>query len=296
MKLGRSILSGVVLLLSTSLGFAQETSCFGRVTVYLDAPNSSGGRLEFGIGARNPFEISVTARIRAELEDDGFLTYSISVMHDADVLYLVDATSDGTDSDDMRGFKLTNVVDNETGTGFISVLVSDFGVVVSPVPAPDFSITRADYELVAPLPASLKAAAPVGDTTIETRIEFINGLRGQGQPVGNYVQYLGETRVPCTESLEIAWTFPRPGFFFRGDANADHRFDISDPVTILRHQFHGDAEIHCDDAADTNDDGTLDISDATFAFNYLFRGGPPPSEPFPEEGYDPTDDTLGCHD
>ena len=29
-------------------------------------------------------------------------------------------------------------------------------------------------------------------------------------------------------------------------------------------------------------------------FNYLFRGGPPPSAPFPEPGLDVTDDDLDC--
>ena len=51
----------------------------------------------------------------------------------------------------------------------------------------------------------------------------------------------------------------------------------------------------CDDAADLNDDGMVDISDAIFALSALFVPG---SAPVPEPltcGEDPTDDSLtGC--
>ena len=70
--------------------------------------------------------------------------------------------------------------------------------------------------------------------------------------------------------------------------------DISEPVTTLRAKFVGDTRIQCADAADTNDDGAVDISDAIYSFSYLFWGGPEPSAPFPSPGFDPTGDVLLC--
>lgn len=83
--------------------------------------------------------------------------------------------------------------------------------------------------------------------------------------------------------------------FVRGDFNRDGRFDISDPVAELGYLFGGVRVARCFDAGDTNDDGRLDITDAIYSLGHLFSGGPPPPEPFPQSGLDPTDDDLECH-
>ena len=111
---------------------------------------------------------------------------------------------------------------------------------------------------------------------------------------GSFMIYL-KTAIPSSPWPRLWWRSTRlPSPFFRGDANYDSVLDISDPVTVLRATFHGDATIWCDDAADANDDGELNISDASYIFNFLFLGGPPPRPPYPEPGSDPTDDALSC--
>jgi len=50
----------------------------------------------------------------------------------------------------------------------------------------------------------------------------------------------------------------------------------------------------CPDAADTNDDGVLNVTDAIYLLNHLFREGPAISPLFPEEGVDLTADDLRC--
>jgi hypothetical protein len=50
----------------------------------------------------------------------------------------------------------------------------------------------------------------------------------------------------------------------------------------------------CDDAADCNADGIVDVSDATFHLAYRFQAGPPPPPPFPDCDGDLVDDGLGC--
>ena len=54
----------------------------------------------------------------------------------------------------------------------------------------------------------------------------------------------------------------------------------------------------CDDSADANDDGAIDLGDAVNVLNFLFIGGPDYPEPFDRDrlecGEDPTDDDLDC--
>ena len=52
--------------------------------------------------------------------------------------------------------------------------------------------------------------------------------------------------------------------------------------------------IDCADAADTDDSEDVDITDAIYTLDFIFRGGPPPAVPFPTEGEDPDGEALGC--
>jgi hypothetical protein len=49
------------------------------------------------------------------------------------------------------------------------------------------------------------------------------------------------------------------------------------------------------DAADIQDDGLLDLSDAIVLISYEVLGGPSPCSPFPEAGMDPNEDNLTCN-
>ena len=69
--------------------------------------------------------------------------------------------------------------------------------------------------------------------------------------------------------------------------------DLSDPVSILGCKFLGEPCTTCRDAADANDDGILDISDAIGLLSFQFLGGTPPMPPGPGDcGPDPTDEDL----
>ena len=66
--------------------------------------------------------------------------------------------------------------------------------------------------------------------------------------------------------------------------------------------FSGGAPPACLDAADTNDTGSVEITDAIIIFSWLFTGGAAPAEPSPvspgyrreECGSDATDDGIDC--
>jgi hypothetical protein len=93
------------------------------------------------------------------------------------------------------------------------------------------------------------------------------------------------------------------GGFVRGNANggaisaADPgaSVDLADGLFILAYLFQAGAPPACDDAADSNDDGRVNLLDAIYLFQFLIGGlGPELPEPFESAGVDPTQDTLNC--
>ncbi len=81
--------------------------------------------------------------------------------------------------------------------------------------------------------------------------------------------------------------------FIRGDADQDSEIDDADAFLIMDYVLSGGTKPECMDAADADDNGIVEIHDATFILHYL-NGGPLIPEPFPDCGPDPTDDTLTC--
>ncbi len=87
--------------------------------------------------------------------------------------------------------------------------------------------------------------------------------------------------------------------FIRGDVDQTGNISVTDAVHIVSHVLRLDSArcsfpVYCEDAADANDDGAVNVADAVYLLEALFRGGPVPPGPFPECGYDPTEDALGC--
>lgn len=63
--------------------------------------------------------------------------------------------------------------------------------------------------------------------------------------------------------------------------NGDGRLNLTDPLVSLRVLVGGlDRPFDCVAASDVDADGTIDLSDAITALNWLFQGGPSPAEPF----------------
>ena len=77
--------------------------------------------------------------------------------------------------------------------------------------------------------------------------------------------------------------------FVRADSNGDGTVDISDPVQSLQALFVDGARVGCISALDANDDGVVDLSDPIYTLAFLFQGGAAPGAPFPICGEDPTD-------
>jgi hypothetical protein len=63
---------------------------------------------------------------------------------------------------------------------------------------------------------------------------------------------------------------------------------------VLSYLFLGGVAPVCEDAADADDDGRLNITDGIVILGHLFLGSGPLREPFGTPGTDPTPDALGC--
>ena len=89
---------------------------------------------------------------------------------------------------------------------------------------------------------------------------------------------------------------PPPVRFVRGDTDQDGSVIITDGIFILGFLFLGtNDELSCHDAADVDDSGSLELSDAIYLFNWLFLGGEEPPAPGPDAcGVDPTKDCVDC--
>jgi len=72
--------------------------------------------------------------------------------------------------------------------------------------------------------------------------------------------------------------------FLRCDVDRNARNDISDALWILDEQFYGGARTACARAADCNGDldVDVDIADAAYLLQFLFRAGPAPAGQWPQ--------------
>lgn len=88
-------------------------------------------------------------------------------------------------------------------------------------------------------------------------------------------------------------TVASPPQFIRADSNGDGTLDISDPVLHLQWQFVGSA-VDCLEALDSDGDGTAGLADVIYSLSAVFGSGPLPSAPFPDCGTAPQGGQLGC--
>jgi hypothetical protein len=108
--------------------------------------------------------------------------------------------------------------------------------------------------------------------------------------------YLGE-KFELLASRKIAShsqagvTEPR---FRRGDADSSGKVELVDVGALLEYLFLEGSVPGCQKAADTNDDGELELTDALLIVLHLFRGRTPFPHPADFCGRDDTPDALSC--
>lgn len=151
------------------------------------------------------------------------------------------------------------------------------------------SIAPGEDTVVARILASLPPQLPSG---IQIPLNLTSGL---GSPVVNLLFIPLPDRVPVTPLDLDGVVITRPATtFLRADTDLNGSIELTDAVFLLDYLFRSSREIPCQDSADANDDGKLDISDGIFVLRFLFSGGSNPPAPFPSSGGDPTLDDFGC--
>ncbi len=88
--------------------------------------------------------------------------------------------------------------------------------------------------------------------------------------------------------------------FVRGDANSSGKVDLGDAIFILNFLFRGGHDPRCFDAADVDDSAELGsqtpavtLADAVILLQWLFAGGPPPAPPGPKGSIYAVPDSCG---
>jgi len=186
--------------------------------------------------------------------------------------------------------------DNNVGFAFVAAL-KDFATPFGFDSGESVNFPAGEEQLIATVKCAVVITADKGTA----EVSFVDGRKvtnpslEEERPGIHNLVFLGNSaaRPALIEggSVEI-----RQGFI-RADANFDKGVDISDAVFFLDWVFKSGSRPACADAADSNNDTRLDLSDAIWTLSFLFRGGPQPSEPYPQPGVDPTDDgsgSLGC--
>ncbi len=77
------------------------------------------------------------------------------------------------------------------------------------------------------------------------------------------------------ESYEVCFNLR----FRCGDVSKDGVVDLADAIFLLNYVFKGGDPPDPLELGDVNADGIVDLEDIVYLLNYLFKGGPPPCEP-----------------
>jgi hypothetical protein len=109
--------------------------------------------------------------------------------------------------------------------------------------------------------------------------------------LGAESEVLARPQVTSCQQQEIDATMGVA--FRRGDFTADGAMESGDAVSLLQYLFLSGVAPACAKAADVDDSGRLNMSDALWIVLHLFRGQPLP-EPTERCGRDPTPDALSC--
>jgi len=140
-------------------------------------------------------------------------------------------------------------------------------------------------------------------------ITFCDGANGRGKvPIKNLISAENESRKPQLMNCEVC--IRGEPVFHRGDCNFSNMgnmsVDIADAAATISFLFGQESwkfNPPCLDACDCNDDGRIDLADATCVLTFLFQFGRFPPAPGPgfdmagndePAGPDPTPDKLDC--
>ena len=130
------------------------------------------------------------------------------------------------------------------------------------------------------------------ECNVAQEINFCDNINGNGSVMLYNNVVIDYLSVQDFERIGTSVIVVPQEIFQRGDCNSDDKVDLADSATTIASQFSG-LPILCADACDANDDGIINLADAVFGMNWLFKFGTAPPAPGPfDDGPDPTEDML----
>ena len=137
-----------------------------------------------------------------------------------------------------------------------------------------------------------------GAVDVSDAVYLLSYLFGGGPAPPEPFASPGEDPTEDSISCPLGNSVLAQDFIRSGDVDGDGERSISDGVRLLGFLFLGQSAPICEDAADVNDDGRLDMTDLCFIVPQLCPvplSEPPGEFPDPQEcGPDVTPDRLGC--
>jgi hypothetical protein len=228
----------------------------------------------------NRIRVPVLMRSPGELEG-----FTISLRSESPHLELQRLDLAGTMIDAERpDWSFTYTKERETGYLSASVALS--------MSAPFRTLPALHNDPVAYLEIGIRPDAAVGQLL---EVSFADTPGGENmRPISNEVSRRGFSQRLGACGLKVR-VVSGEDLFVRGDANRDRLVNITDAIVTLQALFIGArTNLPCLDAADVDDNGSVDITDAIGLAGYMFGQAPAPRSPYPEAGHDITADTIGC--
>ncbi len=235
-------------------------------------------RLEMGSGTFPPGSPGAEIEVLAsnDFDVDGV---SFGVDFDGELLEIADVV-EGEETEDAAFFGV--IMNNDLGPdgGWFTL-----GILMDLSPPLDEVLEAGEGNRIARAIFDVRADAPLGS---ESDLTIIGGL---GDPPVT-VRFIFDSReVEPTIASGSLTVDAVP--FIRGDADGNTLLLINDAIIVLAYMFQ-DGTLACEDRGDIDDNGQLLINDPIALLAFMFSNGAPPAEPFPEEGNDPTADSLQC--
>jgi hypothetical protein len=139
----------------------------------------------------------------------------------------------------------------------------------------------------APSPATF-VVSPQGQTIYQVETMHPATSMIDGHPIGVKTSVAGTATYlfgfhlwymdPDEAALLVAYIFndDESTEYECGDANGDGMVDIGDAVYLINYIFRDGWAPYPELSGDANGDSNVDIGDAVYLINYIFRDGPPP--------------------
>ena len=86
---------------------------------------------------------------------------------------------------------------------------------------------------------------------------------------------IADTVILMNQARQLTVTL-QPAVFARGDGNGDGLINIGDAIYIINYIFKDGPSPRPYWASDCNSDGVINMGDAIYLVNFIFKGGPPP--------------------